>query len=131
MKGGAQQEKKPYPEAPLPSGAGYIRTPPAPAGRGEVAAHQCSPGTSVVQQGGTVPLEIVGVKGDEHPSTIPGLVASFPGKRGQSTRVRFTASRPGLYPILRTEHPPNRQGPLAVLPKARAPQGGPLDDPED
>ena len=33
MKGGTQQEKEPYPEAPLPAGAGYIKTPPNAAGR--------------------------------------------------------------------------------------------------
>ena len=40
IKGGAQQEKEPYPKAPLPSGAGYVKTPPNPARRWEVAAHQ-------------------------------------------------------------------------------------------
>lgn len=33
MKGGTQQEKEPYPEAPLPPGAGYEKTPPSRAGR--------------------------------------------------------------------------------------------------
>jgi hypothetical protein len=28
MKGGAQQDKEPYPETPLPSGPGYAKTPP-------------------------------------------------------------------------------------------------------
>ena len=39
MKGGTQKEKEPYPEAPLPPGAGYIKTPPNPAGRWEVSAY--------------------------------------------------------------------------------------------
>ncbi|MEE9217691.1 MAG: hypothetical protein V3U98_01345 [Acidobacteriota bacterium] len=71
----------------------------------------------MVQQGETVTLEIVGVNGDEHPSTIPGLVESFTVKCGQINRVRLTASRPGLYPIIRTKHQPNMQGTLVVLPK--------------
>ena len=117
MKGGTQQEKEPYPEAPLPSGAGYIKTPPNPAGRWEVSAYQWSPGTIVVRQGETVTLEIVGINGDVHPSTIPGLVDSFTVKRGQITRVTFTASKPGLYPIICTKHQPHMQGTLVVLPK--------------
>ena len=117
MKGGTQQEKEPYPEAPLPAGAGYIKTPPNAAGRWEVSAYQWSPGTIVVEQGETVTLEIVGINGDVHPSTIPGLVGSFTVKRGQITRVTFTASKPGLYLIVCTKHHPTMQGTLVVLPK--------------
>jgi hypothetical protein len=47
MKGGAQQDKEPYPEAPLPPGDGYSKTPPNPSGRWEVSAYQWSPGTLV------------------------------------------------------------------------------------
>ncbi len=117
MKGGTQQEKEPYPEAPLPPGRGYIKTPPNAAGRWEVSAYQWSPATIVVQQGQTITLEIVGINGDEHPSTISGLVDSFTVRRGQITRVTFTPSKPGLYPIICTKHQPNMQGTLVVLPK--------------
>ncbi len=117
MKGGTQKEKEPYPEGPLPSGAGYIKTPPNAAGRWEVSAYQWSPGTIVVRQGETVTLEIVGVNGDVHPSTIPGVVDSFTVKRGEITRVTFTARKPGLFPIICTKHQPNMQGTLVVLPK--------------
>lgn len=117
MKGGTQQEKEPYPESPLPAGAGYVKTPPNPAGRWEVSAYQWSPGTIVVQQGEIVTLEIVGINGDVHPSTIPGLADSFTVKRGQITRVTFTARKPGLYPIICTKHQPTMQGTLVVLPK--------------
>ena len=115
MKGGTQKEKEPYPEAALPSGPGYIKTPPNAAGRWEVSAYQWSPGTIVVQQGETVTLEIVGINGDVHPSTIPGLVDSFTVKRGEVTRVTFTASKPGLYPVICTKHLPSMQGTLVVL----------------
>ena len=117
MKGGTQKEKEPYPEAPLPSGPGYIKTPPNAAGRWEVSTYQWSPGTIVVQQGETVTLEIVGINGDVHPSKIPGIVDSFTVKRGEITRVTFTASKPGLYPIICTKHLPNMQGTLVILPK--------------
>jgi len=117
MKGGTQKEKEPYPEAPLPPGAGYIKTPPNAAGRWEVSTYQWSPGTIVVKQGETVTLEIVGVNGDVHPSTIPGIVDSFTVKRGEVTRVTFTAAKPGLYSITCTKHVPSMQGTLVVLPK--------------
>ncbi len=38
-------------------------------------------------------------------------------KRGEITRVTFTATKPVLYPITCTKHPPNMQGTLVVLPK--------------
>jgi len=117
MKGGTQKEKEPYPETSLPPGLGYIKTPPNAAGRWEVSAYQWSPGTIVVQQGETVTLEIVGINGDVHPSTIPGIADSFTVKRGEITRVTFTATKPGLYPIICTKHAPSMQATLVVLPK--------------
>ena len=117
MKGGTQKEKEPYPETSLPPGLGYIKTPPNAAGRWEVSAYQWSPGTIVVQQGETVTLEIVGINGDVHPSTIPGVADSFTVKRGEITRVTFTATKPGLYPIICTKHAPSMQATLVVLPK--------------
>ena len=117
MKGGTQKEQEPYPEAPLPPGGGYTKTSPNSAGRWEVSAYQWSPGTIVVRQGETVTLEIVGVNGDVHPSTIPGIVDSFMVKRGEITRVTLTATKPGVYPIICTKHQPNMQGMLVVLPK--------------
>jgi plastocyanin len=117
MKGGAQQDKEPYPEASLPAGPGYKKTPPDATGRWEVAAYQWSPGAVVVKQGEMVTLEIVGVNGDVHPSTIPGLADSFTVKRGEITRVTFTAAKPGLYPIICTKHVPSMQGSLVVLPR--------------
>jgi plastocyanin len=116
MKGGAQREKEPYPEAPLPLGAGYVRTPPNTAGRWEISAYQWSPGTIVARQGETVTLEIVGVNGDAHPSTIPGLVDAFTVKRGEVTRLTVTANKPGFYPIICTRHGPSMQGTLVILP---------------
>ncbi len=117
MKGGTQQEKEPYPAADLPPGGGYIKTPPNASGRWEVSAYQWSPATIVVREGETVTLEIVGVNGDLHPSTIPGLVESFTVKRGEITRVTFVAGKPGLYPVICTKHRPNMQATLVVVPR--------------
>lgn len=116
-RGGAQQDKEPFPAAPLPAGEGYRKTPPDANGRWEVVTYQWSPGTIVVREGEPVTLEIVGINGDVHLGTIPGVVDSFTVKRGEVTRVTFTASKPGLYPITCTKHTPNMQGTLVVLPK--------------
>ena len=116
-RGGAQQDKEPFPPTPLPAGEGYRKTAPDATGRWEVVTYQWSPGTIVVREGETVTLEIVGVNGDVHPSTIPGIVDSFTVRRGQVTRVTFTATKPGLYPIICTKHTPSMQGTLVVLPK--------------
>src|SRR5262249_53599283 len=115
-RGGAQQDKEPFPATPLPAGEGYRKTPPDANGRWEVVTYQWAPGTIVVREGEMVTLEIVGVNGDAHPSTIPGIVDSFTVKRGQITRVTFTAPKPGLYPITCTKHTPSMQGTLVVLP---------------
>ena len=117
MKGGAQQDKEPYPTAALPAGNGYVKTPPNASGRWEVSAYQWSPGTVVVREGEAVTLEIIGVNGDVHPSSIPGVVDGFVVKRGEVTRVTFTAGKPGLYPIVCAKHGPSMQGTLVVLPK--------------
>jgi len=117
MKGGAQHDKEPYPTAALPAGSGYVKTPPNASGRWEVSAYQWSPGTIVVREGEAVTLEIVGVNGDVHPSSIPGVVDGFVVKRGEVTRVAFTAGKPGLYPIVCAKHGPSMQGTLVVLPK--------------
>ena len=118
MKGGTQKEKEPYPEAPLPSGGGYIKTPPNPSGRWEVSAYQWSPATIVVQQGDRVTLEIVGINGDKHTGTIERYAPTpFTVKRGQLTRVSFTADAPGVFRIGCDEHKPTMVGALVVLPR--------------
>ena len=117
MKGGTQVEKEPYTAGALPAGGGYIKTPPNPSGRWEVSTYQWSPATIVAREGETITLEIVGINGDMHPSTIPGHVESFTVKRGQITRATFTAGKPGIYPITCNTHQPSMQGTLVVLPK--------------
>ena len=117
MKGGTQHDKEPYPAAPLPPGGGYLKAPPNASGRWEVSTYQWSPATIVAREGEAVTLEIVGINGDVHPSAIPGLVDSFTVRRGEITRVTFTAGKPGLYPVVCTKHQPNMQGTLVVLPK--------------
>src|SRR5256885_8540243 len=69
-RGGAQQDKEPFPQAALPAGEGYRKTPPDGNGRWEVVTYQWSPGTIVVREGEPVTLEVVGVNGgDMHRGT--------------------------------------------------------------
>lgn len=55
MKGGAEREKEPSPAAPLPSGAGYIKTRRTPPGAGRWRPTSGLPGPLHGQQAGPVP----------------------------------------------------------------------------
>ena len=57
-RGGAQQDKELFPQAALPAGDGYRKTPPDANGRWEVVTYQRSPGTIVVREGEPVTLEM-------------------------------------------------------------------------
>src|SRR5437879_13575559 len=90
-RGGAQQDKEPFPQAALPAGDGYRKTPPDANGRWEVVTYQWSPGTSMVREGEPVTLEIGGVNGELHRGTLPALVDCFDVKAGQVSRVACPA----------------------------------------
>jgi hypothetical protein len=96
------------------------RVPTEAAGREwawEVVIYLSSLGTIVAFEGETVGVEIVGINGDVNPVTIPGLVDSFTARRGDVTRVIFTAIKPGLHPITCTKHTPDMWGALVVVPE--------------
>ena len=117
-KGGVTVDKEPHPTSPLPTGGGYVLKSPDPSGRWEVSAYQWSPATIVVQQGDRVTLEIVGINGDKHTGTIERYATTpFTVKRGQLTRVSFTADAPGVFRIHCDEHKPTMEGVLVVLPR--------------
>jgi len=116
-RGEAQQGKEPFPQTTLPVGEGDRKTPPDANGRGECVTYQWSPGSVVVREGETVTLEIVGINGDAHPSTIPSIVNSVTVKRGEVTSVTFTPTKSGLYAIICTTRTPTMQGTPVVLPK--------------
>ena len=117
-KGGVTADKEPFPTTPLPKGGGYVLAPPSPQGRWEVSAYQFSQVTIVVRQGERVTLEIVGINGAKHSVHVdkyhPDL---FEVKRGQISRVQFTADTPGLFKIHCKEHEPTMEGTLVVLPR--------------
>src|SRR3972149_6190796 len=99
-KGGTTVDKEPFPGEPLPEGQGYVLKAPDPkTGRWEVSTYRWEPSQIVVYQGDIVVLEILGVNGDVHPSTIEHYVPAFEVRRGRVTRLRFTADTPGFFKI--------------------------------
>lgn len=117
-KGGVTVDKEPYPGGELPKGGGYVKKAPDSAGRWEVSAYQFSPATIVVKQGERVTLEMVGINGAKHSVHVdkyrPDHVLV---KRGEITRIQFTADTPGLFKIHCKEHEPGMEGQLLVLPR--------------
>ncbi len=116
-KGGTAVAQEPFPSAALPTGGGYILRAPDSTGRWEVSTYQWQPSFIVVNQGENVTLEIVGINGAEHISSLPPYVNTFTVRRGQITRVSFAAERAGTFPILCVSHQPTMTGYLIVLPR--------------
>lgn len=117
-KGGVTIDKESFPTTPLPKGGGYVLSPPNPQGRWEVSSYQWSPSTIVVRQGERVTLQIVGINGAKHSGQIDRYVPKqFTVKRGEITRVQFTADTPGVFKIHCEEHEPSMEGTLVVLPR--------------
>ena len=114
-KGGTTVDKEPFPSAALPEGGGYILKEPNADGRWEVETYRWDPGTIVVNQGDIVTLEIVGINGAAHPFVIEGYNVSGAIKRGEVTRVTFTADKAGIFKITCDVHLPTMQANLVVL----------------
>lgn len=114
-KGGVHVDSEPFPDKPLPAGGGYALKAPDDKGRWEVSTYRWDPGTIVVNQGDKVTLEIVGINGAEHPFTIEGYWISGVVRRGQITRVNFTADKAGIFKIICRTHAPAMQADLVVL----------------
>ncbi|MCM2329072.1 MAG: cupredoxin domain-containing protein [Lysobacter sp.] len=114
-KGGTHVDQEPFPDKPLPPGGGYALKKPDEKGRWEVSTYRWDPGTIVVNQGDRVTLEIVGINGDQHPFTIEGYWISDVVRRGQLTRVSFTADKAGIFKIICRKHAPAMQADLVVL----------------
>ncbi|MBI2246937.1 MAG: hypothetical protein HYU65_03225 [Armatimonadetes bacterium] len=116
-KGGTQATSEAFPTAALPPGGGYVLKAPDASGRWEVSTYQWQPSFIVAREGEQVTLEIIGINGAEHVSSLPPFVNSFTVRRGQLTRVSFTANRAGMFPILCVNHQPTMTGYLLVLPR--------------
>jgi plastocyanin len=116
-RGSAAVDQESFPSAELPAGGGYVLRPPGEDGRWEVSSYRWEPGTVVVQQGDEVTLEILGINGREHPSTVEGYDLAFTVQRGQLSRVTFTADKAGIFNIVCRTHRPTMTGQLVVLPR--------------
>ena len=115
-KGGTTVDKELFPIARLPEGNGYELKPADASGRWEVSTYRWDPSQIIVNRGDEVTLEIVGVNGAEHPTSIDGYDISFTVKRGQLTTVTFTADKAGVFKFHCGIHQPSMVGELIVLP---------------
>lgn len=115
-KGSTTADKEPFPTAELPAGGGYKLEQPDDEGAWTASTYRWLPNDVVVVQGDEVTLEIFGVNGESHPSTIEGYGIDFEVKRGQLTTVEFTAEKPGIFRIVCHVHQPSMAGNLIVLP---------------
>ena len=114
-KGSTTTAKEPFPSAALPDGGGYGLIEPNADGAWTVETYRFEPATIVVNQGDVVTLEIVGINGAEHPFVIAGFNVSGTIKRGQVTRVTFTADKAGIFRITCGKHLPTMTADLVVL----------------
>jgi len=115
-KGTTSVAKEPFPAASLPAGGGYALDEPDADGNWTVETYRWLPGEITVVQGDKVTLEVLGINGASHPTTIEGYDISFEVKRGQLNRVTFTADKPGVFRIICSAHQPAMTGQLVVLP---------------
>ena len=117
-KGGTNVADEPFPASGLPDGGGYGLKPPDADGRWEVETYRFEPSTVVVNQGDIVTLEILGVNGKEHPFTVEGYDLAGVVKRGEISRVTFTADQAGIFRIMCAAHAPTMVADLIVLANA-------------
>jgi plastocyanin len=116
-KGGVTVDKEPFPETPLPEGAGYVLKKPDDKGRWEIAVYVFEPRQIFVDEGDQVTLEFVGINGASHPTTIEAYGQVFEVKRGHVNKVTFTADKPGRHSIVCSAHQPTMTSELIVAPK--------------
>ncbi len=115
-KGTTSVDKEPFPAAALPAGGGYALDEPNAEGNWVVETYRWLPGQITVVQGDKVTLEVLGVNGSSHPTTIEGYDISFEVKRGQLNSVTFTADKVGIFRYICSLHEPSMTGQLIVLP---------------
>lgn len=115
-KGGTAVADEPFPTEALPEGGGYKLVEPNDEGRWEVSTYRWLPQDLIVTEGERITLEILGINGASHPSTIEGYDITFDVKRGELTTVSFVADKVGTFPIVCGAHQPSMTGNLVVLP---------------
>ena len=116
-KGGTTIDKEAFPDAALlPTGGGYVLKKPDATGRWEVSTYMWMPNQIIVNQGDEVTIDFVGINGATHAAVLKGYDKQFVVKRGQTTRVSFTADRTGVFPIDCANHRPSMVAEVVVLP---------------
>ena len=115
-KGSTTVEKEPFPDEALPPGGGYVLKEPDDTGTWTVETYRWLPGEITVVQGDEVTLEILGINGTSHPTTLEGYDLSFEVERGKLTTVTFTADKAGIFRFVCSVHSPSMTGTLVVLP---------------
>lgn len=115
-------DRTPFPDTldqhpDLLADGGYALTEPDDKNEWYARAYQWSPGTVFAYQGERVRLEFFGINGDVHPTVITGYDLSFDVRRGEITRVDFTADKPGIFEIMAPGRMPSMSAQLVVLPR--------------
>ena len=117
-KGTSTVDEEPFPAEALPEGGGYKLEEPDEEGQWVVETYTWAPDQIVVNEGDQVNLEIIGINGSRHDSSIEGHVSSFVVERGKLTSLSFVAGAPGVYKIICAIHQPAMTGELVVLPRS-------------
>ena len=117
-KGTTTVDKEPFPAEALPEGDGYELEEPNEEGQWVVETYTWAPDQIIVNEGDQINLEIIGINGSRHDSSIEGHVDSFVVERGKLTSLSFVAGAPGVYKIICTIHQPAMTGELVVLPRS-------------
>jgi nitrous oxide reductase len=95
---------------------GYRLDTPNEDGMWRARAYAWSADSIIVNQGDEVTLEFFGIHGDLHPGFIEGYDIAFAVRRGEITRVTFTADKAGIFKITCPAHLPTMEAQLVVLP---------------
>lgn len=81
----------------------------------EIEVYRWDPGTLVVQEGDRVNLVLHGIQGKSHRFSLKEFGIEGMVKKGEQTRVRFTADRPGTYELICHDHPSSEShGPMVA-----------------
>jgi hypothetical protein len=105
-----------YPNSTIPTGGGFVLTPPDKTGAWKFRAFTFEPSTIIVHQGDNVTLHFADVQGVHYVITVDG-VGSFSVSRGQIHTVSFIADKVGTINYYSSQRMPNMVGQIWVLPK--------------
>src|ERR671925_21219 len=108
---------EPFPNSTLPTGRGYVLSPPDVEGDWSVRTYIFDPSQIVVYEGDQVTLNFLGVNAEVHNITVNGYAEPFELHRGELKTVTFTADRAGTIDLICSIHQPTMHGQIIVLPR--------------